>query len=128
MQPCPDLWEEGFIGRLPNFAIPTPPARTGIRPTGVYWAAGSEQIDTLSGNLNWTLPLLKAQARSGWGVGFNLNYNSQVWRQDSGGTWNLGIDLGYGYGWRLLAGSVVPYWSDPYTISHYIYTDSSGAD
>jgi hypothetical protein len=115
-------------GNHPNFVIPTPPARTGIRPTGSYWGAGSEQIDTLSGNLNWVLPLLKAQSRGGWGVGFSLNYNSQVWRQDSGGTWNLGIDIGYGYGWRLMAGSVVPYWSDPYTITHYIYTDSTGAD
>jgi YD repeat-containing protein len=115
-------------GVHPNFAIPTPPARTGIRPTGAYWGAGGEQIDMLSGNLNWTLPLLKAQGRSGWSAGFNLNYNSQLWRQDSGGTWNLGMDVGYGYGWRLMAGAVVPYWSDPYTIDHYIYIDSTGAD
>lgn len=62
--------------------------RVGVRSTGAYWGAGGEQIDVMSGNLNFTLPLVKAQARSGWDVGFNLNYNSQNWRYDSGGNWN----------------------------------------
>jgi hypothetical protein len=37
-------------GIHPNPAIAIPPARTGVRPTGAYWGAGGEQIDTLSGN------------------------------------------------------------------------------
>ena len=57
-----------------------------------------------------------------------MNYNSQVWRLDSGGTWNLGYDIGYGYGWRLQAGSITPIWSGPYTIDHYVFIDSSGAE
>jgi hypothetical protein len=44
--------------------------------------------------------------RGGWGVGLNLTYNSQNWRSDPGGIWNLGHDVGYGYGWRLLAGAI----------------------
>jgi hypothetical protein len=42
-----------------------PPARIGARPTGTYWGAGGEQLDMLSGNLNFTLPLLNAQGRGG---------------------------------------------------------------
>src|SRR5439155_6414531 len=82
-----------------------PPARIGVHPTGTYWGTGGEQIDMLSGNLNFTLPLLKAQGRGDWSVNLALNYNSQIWRQDTGGTWNLGMDVGYGFGWRLIAGS-----------------------
>jgi hypothetical protein len=47
---------------------------------------------------------------------------------DPGGTWKLGADVGYGFGWRLLAGSVTPYWSSYWTIGFYIYTDSTGAE
>jgi hypothetical protein len=102
--------------------------RVGVRSTGAYWGAGGEQIDVMSGNLNFTLPLVKAQARSGWGVGFNLNYNSQNWRYDSGGNWNFGGDVGYGFGWQLLAGSITPVLSDPFTISYYLFADSTGAE
>ena len=42
-----------------NLTIATPPARIGLRPTGAYWGAGSEQLDMLSGNLNYTLPILQ---------------------------------------------------------------------
>src|SRR5207247_6918348 len=66
--------------------------------------------------------------RGGSSFQFSLNYNSQMWRQDSGGTWNLGGDVGYGFGWRLMAGSISPYWSDPNTIHHYIFIDSTGAE
>ena len=105
-----------------------PPARIGVRPTGAYWGAGGEQIDMLSGNLNFTLPLLKALGRGGSSVGLALNYNSQIWRQDPGGTWNTALDIGYGYGWRLMAGSIMPYWSNSYTLHHYVFTDSTGAE
>src|SRR5205823_10137826 len=66
------------------------PRRVGVRANGSYWGAAGEQIDMLSGNLNFTLPLLKPQARGGWGVTFALTYNSQIWRQDSSGTSLLG--------------------------------------
>jgi RHS repeat-associated protein len=109
---------------------PTPPdgRRVGVRSTGAYWGASTEQIDVLSGNLNYTIPMLKAQARTGWGAGFSLNYNSQNWRVDSGGTWNLGEDVGYGYGWKLLAGSLTPVWANQYTLSYYGFVDSTGAE
>jgi RHS repeat-associated protein len=97
------------------------PRETGVRPTGSYWGGGGEQIDMLSGNLNYTMPLIKAMGRGGWSVGFNLTYNSQNWRQDPGGTWQLGQDVGYGYGWKLLAGSLLPY------NFGYVFTDSTGA-
>ncbi len=102
--------------------------RVGVRATGAYWGASGENIDVRSGNLNFTLPLVKAQARSGWGVAFTLNYNSQNWRYDSGGNWKFGSDVGYGFGWRLLAGSITPVYSDPYTVSYYLFTDSTGAE
>jgi hypothetical protein len=117
-----------------NFTVTTPPAgaidprRAGVRPTGSYWGSAGEQIDTLSGNVNFTIPLFKAQGRGGTGVTLALSNNSQVWRKDPGGTWKLGRDVGYGFGWRLMAGSLLPYWSDLITIHHYIYTDATGAE
>ena len=77
--------------------------RVGVRPTGAYWGGTNENIDVLSGNLNYTVPLLKAQARGGVSVSFNLVYNAQNWRQDSGGVWIYDGDVGYGFGWQLLA-------------------------
>ena len=44
------------------------PRQVGVRPTGTYWGAAGEQIDMRAGNLNFTLPLLKAQGRGGQGV------------------------------------------------------------
>ena len=103
--------------------------RIGIRPTGAYWGGGNENIDVMSGNLNFVLPLLKAQGRGGWGIGFNLVYNSQTWRQDSGGSWEYDGDVGYGFGWKLLAGSITPVWNPGgLTAAFYLYTDSSGAE
>jgi len=107
-------------GTHPNPAIAIPPARTGVRPTGAYWGAGSEQIDTLSGNLNFNLPLLKAKGRGGSVVTLGLSYNSQLWRQDPGGTWGYGVDVGFGFGWKLMVGSIAGYWSDPYTLDNSV--------
>jgi RHS repeat-associated protein len=104
------------------------PRRVGVRPTGTYWGAMGEQIDTLSGNVNFTMPLLKAQGRGGWGVSFSLNYNSQNWRKDGGGTWKLGRDVGYGFGWRLMAGSLMPIWYNYWTVDHWLFTDATGAE
>ena len=118
-----------YIQTSGPFPSATPEGRrVGVRATGAYWGASGENIDVMSGNLNFTLPLVKAQARSGWGVGFNLNYNSQNWRYDSGGNWKFGGDVGYGFGWRLLAGSITPVFSDPWTVSYYLFTDSTGAE
>ncbi len=114
----------------PPFPSATPDGRrVGVRPTGAYWGGGNENIDVLSGNLNFTLPLLKAIGRGSWGVPLNLVYNSQNWRQDSGGAWNFGADVGYGYGWKLLAGSITPVWNPGgLTASYYLYTDSNGTE
>jgi hypothetical protein len=68
--------------------------RAGVRRAGAYWGAAGEQIDLLSGNLSLALPLIKTQSRGGWSATFVLSYNSQIWRQDSGGTWKLGKDVG----------------------------------
>ncbi|HYL35376.1 MAG TPA: hypothetical protein VEV17_05650, partial [Bryobacteraceae bacterium] len=104
------------------------PRQVGVRPLGTYWGHGGEQLDMRSGNLNYTIPLFKAMARGGWGVGFSLSYNSQNWRQDSGGTWELGRDIGYGYGWRMQAGSLTPVYKDYWDVDHYLYIDSTGAE
>src|SRR5882762_8837786 len=104
------------------------PRQVGVRPTGSYWGGGGEKIDMRSGNLNYTVPLIKAMARSGWSAGFNLSYNSENWRQDSAATWQLGRESGYGYGWRLQAGSLTPIYQDYWTIHHYVFTDATGAE
>jgi hypothetical protein len=122
-----------------TFTVNTPPAglieprRVGVHALGSYWGAMGEQIDTRSGNLNFSLPLLKAQGRGGWAVPFALSYNSQMWRKDPGpnGTfniWNLGKDVGFGYGWRFLAGSITPYFYGFFGVDHYVFTDSTGAE
>jgi hypothetical protein len=72
--------------------------------------------------------LVKAAGRGGWGVTFALNYNSQQWRQDPAGMWKLGGDVGYGFGWRLMAGSITPIWQGYWSVGFYLYTDASGAE
>src|SRR5579883_1795254 len=104
------------------------PRRIGVRVLGSYWGAAGEEIDTTSGNLNFSLPLFKVMSRGGWSVTFRLSYNSQMWRQDAAGTWLLGNDVGYGMGWILQAGSLVPVWSNTSQIDHYLYIDSTGAE
>jgi RHS repeat-associated protein len=117
---------------MDTISVTTPPAgaidprEIGVRPTGAYWGGAGEQIDMRSGNLNYTTPILKAMGRGGWGVGFNLTYNSQNWRQDPAGTWQLGEDVGYGYGWKLLAGSLLQL-NGAGGVSEYLFTDSTGA-
>ena len=114
--------------------VSTPPAgaidprRVGVRPTGAYWGAMGEQLDMFSGNLNVSVPLLKAMARGGWSVPISLSYNSQIWRFHSNQNWLLGRDVGYGFGWRLMAGSLIPEWSDYFTVHHYTFTDAGGAE
>src|SRR5579862_3178007 len=117
-----------------TISVTTPPAnaidprRVGVRPNGSYWGAAGEQIDAMTGNVNYTASLFRAQGRAGTGVSFALNYNSQLWRQDPGGTWKLGEDVGYGFGWKLLAGSLTPVWSGWLALDHYVFVDSTGAE
>ena len=96
------------------------PRRIGVRSTGSYWGAAGEQIDLLSGNLNFTLALMQPQAR-GWGATIALSYNSQIWKRTGTTNSELAVDVGYGLGWLLQAGSIVP--SAPYT-----FRDSTGAE
>jgi len=52
-----------------------------------------------------------------------------MWRKDTGGTWFMGQDVGYGMGWRLMAGSVTPAFNNQfYVIDHWTFTDSTGAE
>lgn len=104
------------------------PRRVGAAPTGTYWGGAGEQIDTRSGNLNFSIPLLSAQGRKGKSVGFFLNYNSQAWRKDSAGTWKVGQDVGYGFGWTLMAGSITPVWDSSNTLVRFIFRDATGAE
>ncbi|MGB6944394.1 MAG: hypothetical protein WBE37_18480, partial [Bryobacteraceae bacterium] len=116
-----------------TIAVTTPPAgaidprEVGVRSTGSYWGGGGEELYMRSGNLNYTTPIIKAMGRGGWSVGFNLTYNAQNWRQDPGGTWQLGEDVGYGYGWKLLAGSLLTLTGAINGISEYLFTDATGA-
>ena len=113
-QVCP-LDQHNNTSSCASIAVTTPPAgtvetrRVGIRSTGSYWGGAGEQIDMFSGNLNYTLPLFRAQARGGWGVTFALHYNSQFWFRDAQRIWRWGDgDRGYGHNWRLQAGSLTP--------------------
>ena len=76
--------------------------------------------------MNFTLPIAGAQGRGGAGATFALRYNSQNWRKDPGGIWHYGRNTGYGYGWRLSAGSITPVYRDWWDLAFYIYMDSTG--
>jgi RHS repeat-associated protein len=104
------------------------PVQVGVVPNGQYWGSQGEQINMRSGNLNFTVPVATAVARSGWSVTFALSYNSQLWRHDQGQTWKLGRDIGYGFGWRLQAGSLTPVYSSLWSLDHFLFIDSTGAE
>jgi RHS repeat-associated protein len=119
-------------GLEPHTAPPPPngafdPRRVGVMALGSYWGGAGEQIDTLSRNLNFSVPLLSAKSAGGGSVTFGLSYNSQMWRQDSAGNWLIGEDVGFGLGWKVLAGAITPIWSGS-QIVYYLYVDSSGAE
>ena len=116
--------------------ITTPPAgtldprRVGVRPTGSYWGGAGEQIDLLSGNVNFSTPLITAVGRSGLTAAFGLSYNSQNWVTGSAGLEIMGADTGYGFGWQLMLGSLMPIYgpyASPFPVQFYLFTDSSGA-
>ena len=103
--------------------------RVGVRTTGAYWGASGENIDVRSGNLSFSLPLLSVKGRAGFGASFSLSYNSQNWRKYSGVNTNFDGDVGYGFGWRLLAGSITPVWNaGGMTASYFLFMDSTGAE
>ncbi|WP_162180005.1 RHS repeat-associated core domain-containing protein [Bryobacter aggregatus] len=100
--------------------------RVGVHGLGSYWGGMGEQIDTRSMNLNFSLPLLSARARNA-SVPVGISYNSQNWRYD-GAVWQPGGDVGYGFGWRLMVGSISPVWATPTSFSYYLFTDATGAE
>lgn len=115
--------------------ITTPPAqdidprRVGVNKNGVYWGGGGEQIDMLSGNVNFSIPLLSTEFTTGQTFPLALSYNSQNWRQDSGFNWQLATDIGYGLGWKLRFGSLTPYYVSWFNgVDHYVFTDGTGAE
>ena len=72
--------------------------------------------------------MASAATAGGVSVGLSLNYNSQNWRQDPAGIWNYGRDIGYGYGFRLLAGSMQLFDNSQWAFDHWTFTDSTGAE
>ena len=43
--------------------------------------------------------------------------------------WKLGGDVGFGFGWKLLIGSVTPYYTNYYGgADHFVYRDATGAE
>jgi RHS repeat-associated protein len=101
--------------------------RVGVSSLGSHWGGMGEQIDTRSMNLNFSIPLLSPVGRGGVTVPVALSYNSQNWRKDNATTWKIGADLGYGFGWRLAAGSVIPVYVNS-VLSYYVFTDATGAE
>jgi len=105
--------------------------RTGIHPIGSYWGGAGEQIDLLSGNLNYSLPLIAAVGRSGLKVNFALVYNSQNWRVIVTSIATvpriLGADTGFGFGWQMMLGSVMPVYTGDGLLAFYLFTDATGA-
>jgi hypothetical protein len=110
----------------------TPPSegseirRVKVRVNGAYWGAGSEQIDMLSGNLSFCLPLVTAKSRLAAAT-ITCSYNSQVWKKDQTGLHQYGPDLGFGVGWRVQVGSVVPERSGNSVVG-YRFVDGTGAE
>ena len=118
------------INSSPPYPSSSPEGRRiGVRTTGAYWGASPENIDVRSGNLSFSIPILTAQGRAGLSASFNLSYNSQNWRNDSVLDWQFDGDVGYGFGWRLLAGSITPVWNTGgMTAAYFLFMDSTGAE
>lgn len=55
-------------------------------------------------------------------------FRGRAWRKDPVGIWKMGKDYGYGFGWKLQAGTVTAYWSDYWTVHHYVFIDATGAE
>ena len=102
----------------------TPPARCGTQLPG-RWGRADRYAERES---EFSLPLLTAQGRAGWKVPVGLSYNSQNWRNDNGLNWQLGGDVGFGYGWIAQIGSITPYYANWLNgPDHFVYSDATGA-
>jgi RHS repeat-associated protein len=117
-----------------SISVTTPPASSidpreiGIRPLGDYWGGAGEQIDMRSGNVNFSVPLLKTMGRNGFSLPLGLSYNSQNWEMTNASqTWQDGEDVGYGYGWGMRFGAIAPVYYYYFGIDHYDFIDGSGA-
>ena len=111
----------------PNLAEGADVRRVGVRKNGSYWGDGAEHIDLLSGNLSFFQPLVAAVSRN-LKLAFALSYNSQIWRSDASGLQQLGMNVGFGYGWHLQAGSIAPVSADGKTISGYTFITGNGTE
>ena len=100
--------------------------RVGIKKNAVSWGGGNENIDLLSGNLNFKLPVAMPASR-GLSIGIDCSYNAQSWEDDSVGGRNHGIDSGFGHGWSVRIGSIVKQYSGN-TVSGCTYVDGTGAE
>ncbi len=99
--------------------------RVGLRVNGAYWGGSYEQLDILSGNLSFCMPLVYAISR-GVTAKVVCSYNSQLWEENGANELAHGTDSGFGHGWRIQIGSLVPQTvgkSDGYT-----YINDSGAE
>jgi hypothetical protein len=80
------LWIVDFHSNLAfvDFSVATAPANSveprqiGLPPNVPTYGALGASINLLSGNVNYNLPLIRAQARGGWSVGFSLNHDTQT--------------------------------------------------
>ena len=97
--------------------------RVGVRGNGAYWGAAGEQIDMLSGNLNFTFPILSAMSR-GVKAKLSASCNSQFWQSSGEIIQTPGIDLGLG--WRMLFGAVQPIGIG--ASAGYVHVEGTGAE
>ena len=100
--------------------------RVGIRPNGTYWGGNPEQIDVLSGNLNYSLQLIIAGGR-GVNIRILCSCNSQLWERDNPQVLSYGIETGVDYGWRIQLGSTIPQYSEG-KIAGYLFISDTGAE
>jgi len=101
--------------------------RVGVRINGAYWGGGYEQIDMLSGNLNFAIPLVLPNSRGAF-ARILCSYNSQMWERKRGSKERACcVDTGYGHGWSVCIGSIVPKYSKT-KITGYTYIDETGAE
>ena len=116
-----------FQGIVASIFAQQPPNPAPFQKTVFYGANfAGEQIDPLTGNLNYTLPVLLIQSSPHWKTPLLLSYNSQIWRADSRSVHSSAVDIGYGYGWNLRFGAIQPIDNSSGTQS-YAFLDESGA-
>lgn len=124
-------WDWHLNSSTVSVNVTTPPSgsldirRTGLGPNDPSFGSLGANVNLISGNINYNLPLIGAKARGGWGVTFSLNHDTQSWKKEGSTVWKYANDVGYGYGWRVLAGTVTRYFTNG-QVSLVIFTDSTG--